>query len=189
LNYNVDQIAQITNGQITGIKPELVIQNICFDTRTIRSPKNSLFLALKTENDNGHKYISEAINQGIQLIICEIENKEANTTSCQIIVKNSLVALQKLAAYHRAQFDLPVIGITGSYGKTIVKEWLHSLLNKKYAIVKSPRSYNSQLGTAISVLNIAKDHNLGIFEAGISKTNEMESLQNMIQPNIGLITR
>ncbi|HRI22531.1 MAG TPA: bifunctional UDP-N-acetylmuramoyl-tripeptide:D-alanyl-D-alanine ligase/alanine racemase, partial [Panacibacter sp.] len=105
-----------------------------------------------------------------------------------IFVDNTLQALQLIAAYHRSQFDYPVIGITGSNGKTIVKEWLFQLLSQDYNIVRSPRSYNSQIGVALGVWQMRAESNLGIFEAGISKPGEMEALEKMIMPNIGILT-
>ena len=104
------------------------------------------------------------------------------------VVENTLKALQKIAIYYRNQFDFPIIGITGSNGKTIVKEWLNFLLSPDYKIVRSPKSYNSQVGVPLSVFGINENHNLGIFEAGISTKNEMENLQRIIQPTIGIFT-
>ena len=105
-----------------------------------------------------------------------------------IFVDDTLIALQNLAAHHRSQFNYPVIGITGSNGKTIVKEWLYQLLSPDYNIVRSPRSYNSQIGVPLSVWQMSEEHNLAIFEAGISQPGEMEKLEKIIHPTIGVFT-
>ena len=104
------------------------------------------------------------------------------------MVKNTLLALQKLAGYYRSQFHFPIIGITGSNGKTIVKEWLNFLLSPDYSIIRSPKSYNSQVGVPLSVIGINEQHNFGIFEAGISTVSEMEKLESIIRPTIGILT-
>ena len=105
-----------------------------------------------------------------------------------IVVNDVLIALQQLASYHRKRFNIPVIGITGSNGKTIVKEWLYQLLSDEYNIVRSPKSFNSQLGVPLSILQMGEQHTLGIFEAGISHPGEMQHLQKIIQPTIGILT-
>ncbi|HYC27768.1 MAG TPA: UDP-N-acetylmuramoyl-tripeptide--D-alanyl-D-alanine ligase, partial [Chitinophagaceae bacterium] len=147
---------------------------------------SSLFFALQTTHADGHQFIRGAHQKGVRAFVVSqpIELEDA----CIIIVEDTLAALQALSAHHRRQFDIPVIGITGSNGKTIVKEWLNSLLEKDYQIVRSPKSYNSQIGVPLSVWEMEPQHTLAIFEAGISRPGEMEKLEKIICPTIGLLT-
>jgi Alr-MurF fusion protein len=168
-----------------------IIEFLITDSRKVFINPNALFIASKGERHDGHKYIQELYNKGIRQFLIEKESAvsadlfpEANF----ILVPNALSALQKLAAYHRRVHSLEVLAITGSNGKTIVKEWLAQLLGNEFSIVKSPKSYNSQLGVPLSVWEINEMHQLGIFEAGISKPNEMAKLEQIIQPTLGLIT-
>ncbi len=165
------------------------IEHLVVDTRKIIFPKTSLFFALRGPRRDGHEYIADAYKQGVRHFVV---SKRIDTSQYPdadfFMVKKVLIALQTLAAIHRAQFDYPVIGITGSNGKTIVKEWLYQLLNPDYNIVRSPRSYNSQIGVPLSVWQMTAQHNLGIFEAGISTAREMPALVGVIQPTIGILT-
>src|SRR5690606_9589752 len=152
----------------------------------------TLFVALKTSRNNGHNYIGQLIESGVKsFLIQENEfdvSKYKNTDVSFIVSENPLRALQTLAAHHRKQFSIPVIGITGSNGKTVVKEWLYQLLKNNFVICRSPKSYNSQIGVPLSVLNLNASHTLAIFEAGISQVGEMEILANIIQPTFGVLT-
>ncbi|MFW5773830.1 MAG: bifunctional UDP-N-acetylmuramoyl-tripeptide:D-alanyl-D-alanine ligase/alanine racemase, partial [Tangfeifania sp.] len=189
LYYSVSEIADITGGKLfpaAGFTDDAVEQ-IVTDSRTFFGGKNALFFALTGPRNNGHNYIPELIKKGIQLFIVSERNLISGTATF-ILVKNTTVALQNFAAYHRKQFDYPVIGITGSNGKTIVKEWLFELLSAQFKIVRSPKSYNSQIGVPLSVLLMDENYNLGIFEAGISQPGEMKKLQKVIQPEIGILT-
>lgn len=165
------------------------ITKLVMDSRKIISPSQAAFIAIKGEHHDGHRYIKDAYSAGIRVFISE-ENKTENAFAdcCFIIVKNSVEAIQNIASNHRHQFNIPIIGITGSNGKTIVKEWLNQLLADDFNIVRSPKSYNSQIGVPLSVLAIESSHTLGIFEAGISLPSEMERLQKIIDPTIGIIT-
>lgn len=164
------------------------ISHITIDTRKIEVPSRTLFFALSGSMHDGHEFIHDALDKGIKNIVIE-KNPGLITGHVNIFqVENSLLALQKLAAHHRSNFpDLKVIGITGSNGKTIIKEWLYQMI-QNIQVVKSPKSYNSQTGVALSVWQIKDGDRLGIFEAGISQKNEMAALENMIKPNIGLFT-
>ncbi|KMQ69757.1 alanine racemase [Chryseobacterium sp. FH2] len=186
MNYTVKQIADITNAQVIGDNG-LIIKNIAFDSRIIYSTKNTAFIAINTHKNSGEKFIESSIDRGINVIISEhqYENFENITW---IIVKNSVVFLQKLAKYHFENSHLKSIGITGSNGKTILKEWLYQCLWNEFSTVKSPKSFNSQIGLPLSLLQINTSHKLGIFEVGISKSNEMEKLENIFHPQIGLLT-
>lgn len=186
MNYTTKQIAEITNSQIIGDE-NLHIKNISYDSRNLYSVTNSAFLAINTPKNSGEKYIHSAVDKGIRVIISENYLPEFEQVTW-IIVENSILFLQQLAKFHLAQFDLRTIGITGSNGKTIVKEWLYQTMFHDYATVKSPKSFNSQFGLPLSLLEINKKHQLGIFEVGISKPGEMNILENLFSPNIGILT-
>lgn len=186
--YTVKEVAQIINGNITGKTSKSFIQLVGTDSRRILNPYYTLFVALPGKNKDGHQYISDAYIKGVRNFIVQNARVELFPDATFIIVEDALKALQKLAEFHRSQFNIPVIGITGSNGKTIVKEWLYQMLSPEYDVCRSPKSYNSQMGVALSLLHLEAHHNIGIFEAGISTTNEMESLEKMIQPSIGIFT-
>ncbi|MDR0437593.1 MAG: bifunctional UDP-N-acetylmuramoyl-tripeptide:D-alanyl-D-alanine ligase/alanine racemase [Bacteroidales bacterium] len=165
------------------------ITDICTDSRKISTIDNTLFFALKTAKNDGHKYISNVIEKGVKCFVVErLPDFKIPSGTVFLVVKNTLEALQKLAAQHRQKFNIPIIGITGSNGKTMVKEWLSILLEPFYNVVRNPKSYNSQIGVPLSVWEINESHEIGIFEAGISEPGEMENLQKIIQPTIGIFT-
>jgi alanine racemase len=189
--YSITEITQIVKGELIQKSNENALVNeLVIDSRRLIVPEGSLFFALTSKRNDGHKYIEELYNRGVRNFV--VENEPANLLllyDANIIkVKNTLFALQSLAAAHRRQFDIPVIGITGSNGKTIVKEWLFQLLNESKNIVRSPKSFNSQIGVPLSVWQMREDHSLAIFEAGISEQDEMDHLQPIIQPTIGIFT-
>ncbi len=166
-----------------------VVSHLLLDSRQAQHPAASLFFAIAGQYHDGHEFIAALYEQGVRHFVVSREVglsllPEANVWLCQ----SSISCLQQLAAYHRHLFDLPVIGITGSNGKTIVKEWLFQLLHEDFRIVRSPRSFNSQVGVPISVWQLQAEHQLGIFEAGISRMGEMEKLAPVIRCNIGLFT-
>jgi alanine racemase len=185
LNYTLSTLALITKGNLKGNKDKEV-HSIIIDSRSPKIGLNTLFVALKGNKTNGHDYCKSFIGNNGQLLLVSEEQKLPNVN--QIIVENTLVALQKIAEYHRQQFHIPVIGITGSNGKTTVKEWLFHALKKDFNICRSPKSYNSQIGVALSVLELNTSHTLGVFEAGISQPGEMEKLESIIKPTIGIFT-
>ena len=178
-----------------GIKPgkliDTTITTLLTDSRKLSIPEESLFFALTTKTNDGHNYVNELYIQGVRnfVISSKLAGWDKLVDANFLVVKDTLKALQKLAAYHRRKFDIPVIGITGSNGKTVVKEWLYQLLHKDFNIVRSPRSYNSQTGVPLSVWQLDETTSLGIFEAGISMPDEMENLENIIHPTIGLFTK
>ena len=165
-----------------------VINTISIDSRSLQNDKNTLFFALSGPNHDGHLYIKELIEKGVCYFVVTQIPEHLKQKAHFLVVNDTLEALQKFAAFYRSQFEFPIIGITGSNGKTIVKEWLNFLLSPDYNIIRSPKSYNSQVGVPLSVLGINEKHNLGIFEAGISTMNEMEKLQKIIRPTIGILT-
>jgi len=186
--YPFKQLEKITKGTI--IQPnDHSFRVLSIDSRNYSSPASTLFFAIKGDRNNGHNHISDLYDRGVRQFIVEqpIEYKlypEASFFLCQ----SSIVALQHLARFHRNKFALDVLAITGSNGKTIVKEWLFQLLSNDFNIVKSPKSYNSQLGVALSVWQINEMNNLGVFEAGISTVNEMHHLKKMLNPKFGIFT-
>jgi len=208
--YTVSKIAEICHGTVYSTGAEDVancsaglrfapVRDLLIDSRRLIHPDQCLFIALVSERNDGHKYIAELYEKGVRGFMVSnneyrISNNEYRTEEEKfpgaifILVKDTLVALQQLGAFHRRLFDIPVIGITGSNGKTIVKEWLFQLLNADYKIIRSPKSYNSQIGVPLSVWKMRPEHELAIFEAGISQPGEMEHLEPVISPTIGLFT-
>ena len=189
--YSLDQIAEITDTKFVG-KNNYKVNHFLNDSRSLHSAEETLFIALKTARNNGHNYIPELIESGLKsFLIAEDEfdySTYKNSDVSFIISKDPLKTIQALASYHRQQFSIPVIGITGSNGKTVVKEWLYQLLKNNYSICRSPKSYNSQIGVPLSVLNLNDTHTLGIFEAGISQPDEMDRLASIIRPTLGVLT-
>ena len=189
MEYAIKEIARVIGAKTNQLLDDTV-SLLLTDSRRLSFPEKSLFFALKTKTNDRHRYIQELYKLRVRNFVVsdmlpEFESmKDANF----LIVKDTLRALQKLATHHRKQFNIPVIGITGSNGKTIVKEFLYQLLHNEFNIVRSPRSYNSQLGVPLSVWQMSEKNTLGIFEAGISQPDEMERLQPIIAPTIGIIT-
>ncbi|MBL7739688.1 MAG: bifunctional UDP-N-acetylmuramoyl-tripeptide:D-alanyl-D-alanine ligase/alanine racemase [Chitinophagaceae bacterium] len=187
MKYTLDHIARITgSASVVTARP---VEHLLLDSRKIYSPAASLFFALKGQRRNGHLFIAEAYKKGIRsFVISEDIDPLLYPDADFVQVNDTLEALQQVASYHRSQFTIPVIGITGSNGKTIVKEWLYQLLHQDYTIVRSPKSYNSQIGVPLSVWLMNEQHTLAIFEAGISRPGEMKKLERIIQPTIGVLT-
>jgi alanine racemase len=187
--YTSGQIAEIIKGELKG-NPGIEIKHIFIDSRTISSMHKSLFFSIKGQRRDGHQFVKDLYNRGVRAFVVEKKPEKTNDfpEACFITVENSIASLQRLAAYHREQFAIPIIGITGSNGKTTVKEWLFQLMREDKNIVRSPKSYNSQVGVPLSVWQLSKENELGIFEAGISMHNEMKKLEAVIQPTLGLIT-
>ena len=189
MHYSIFEISQIVSGKYVGNEPETRILNLSFDSRQIGFPENTLFIALEGTRKNGHEFIKELLKRGVtNFLISQPDYLEYGDRANFVLVPDTLVALQQIAAFHRSQFTYPVIGITGSNGKTIVKEWLYQLLYDKFNLVKSPRSFNSQLGVPLSVWQMDDEDTLAIFEAGISQKGEMEKLRQIINPDIGIFT-
>ena len=188
-DFSIDLITRVLNGKLfkgTGYTNSPV-KKILTDSRNFFDGKNSVFIALKGPRNDGHHYISNLISKGIEVFI--VANSEVISEKATfILVNDTTTALQQLAEFNRRKMNYPVIGITGSNGKTIVKEWLFSLLSKQFNIVRNPKSYNSQVGVPLSLLLMETTNTLGIFEAGISQPGEMQKLAAIIQPEIGVFT-
>lgn len=187
MKYTLEHIASIT-GSISYVDANPV-EHLLLDSRKIYSPATSLFFAIKGHRRDGHRFIAEVYKKGVRsFVVSEKLDFSLYPEASFVIVSDTMTALQQLAAYHRKQFSIPVIGITGSNGKTIVKEWLYQLLHQDYNIVRSPKSYNSQIGVPLSIWQMNEQHTLAIFEAGISQPGEMQALEKIIQPTIGVLT-
>ncbi|MFM9946259.1 MAG: bifunctional UDP-N-acetylmuramoyl-tripeptide:D-alanyl-D-alanine ligase/alanine racemase [Bacteroidia bacterium] len=189
MSYSISAIAQIVDGNAQLSNPNFQIKYLSIDSRRIVDTSATLFFAISGPRNDGHNHISELINEGIKCFVVNhippnISEKEINF----IVVEDTVKALQKLCSHHRQTFEYPVIGITGSNGKTIVKEWLYQILNSKLRVVRNPKSYNSQVGVPLSVWQMDDSYDLGIFEAGISQPGEMEILEEILKPTIGIFT-
>jgi len=188
MNFSVDILAKQMQAESFGSQKVIDISDVSVDSRSLQNRAGVLFFALTGENHNGHTFIPTLLKQNVSYFVVEKLPEKLPENSVFFLVKNTKKALQNFAAYYRGLYDFPVIGITGSNGKTIVKEWLSFLLTPFYQVIKSPKSYNSQVGVPLSVFGINDRHNLGIFEAGISLPHEMDKLERIIRPNIGILT-
>ena len=188
-NFSITEISKIVNGELYGYSnsSNQQITQIITDSRTFFKAENSLFFALTGPRNNGHLYIQQLIEKGVGIFVVS-DKSVINKNAVFILVENTTLTLQKLAIYHRQKYNYSVVGITGSNGKTIIKEWLHEILSGVFKIVRSPKSYNSQIGVPLSVLLMHSNYNLGIFEAGISQPGEMENLTKIVSPEIGIFT-
>jgi len=189
MSYTLDELSKATNGEICG-DPFSSFLHISVDSRTLASTADTLFVALRGERNDGHRFIRELIQRGVRNFLIEDSDQEHPEPEDAnfVVVEDSLRALQNFVSYHRSKFNIPIIGITGSNGKTVVKEWLFQVLQGSRKIIRSPKSYNSQVGVPLSVWMLDSGYDLGIFEAGISKPGEMKFLQPVIYPDIGIIT-
>lgn len=195
--YNLNQIASILGCPLKGNRlasasTQPAINLLLTDSRSLTFADQTLFFALVTKKGDGHKYIPLLYQQGVRAFVVSRSNDEFRNTCPEawfLIVDDTLAALQQLASHHRQQFpEIPVVGITGSNGKTIVKEWLSQLLSEDRKVVRSPRSFNSQVGVPLSVWQLDDEAGIALFEAGISQPGEMERLQRVIRPTIGILT-
>ncbi|MDR0893110.1 MAG: bifunctional UDP-N-acetylmuramoyl-tripeptide:D-alanyl-D-alanine ligase/alanine racemase, partial [Mediterranea sp.] len=194
MSYTIESIAKSIAARRIGTAPA-TIDWLLTDSRSLSFPEETLFFAITTKRNNGARYIPDLYERGVRNFVLSendyqalLSNRNWDETTNFLLVPTPLKSLQKLAETHRERFHIPVIGVTGSNGKTIVKEWLHQLLSPDRRIVRSPRSYNSQIGVPLSVWQLADDTELGIFEAGISEMGEMAALKRIIQPTIGILT-
>lgn len=195
MSYTIERIAELTGASRIGSAPA-TIDWLLTDSRSLSFPEETLFFALTTKRNDGAHYIPDLLARGVRnFVVSESSSRLPEVTALSqqpdvnvLVVPSALKALQKLAEEHRKQFNIPVVGITGSNGKTVVKEWLHQLLSPDRAVVRSPRSYNSQIGVPLSVWQMNEDAEVAVFEAGISEPGEMRALQNIIKPTIGILT-
>ncbi|WP_018341572.1 bifunctional UDP-N-acetylmuramoyl-tripeptide:D-alanyl-D-alanine ligase/alanine racemase [Cytophaga aurantiaca] len=190
IDISVEQLAAIVDGSCIQLNaPKTIVKQLLIDSRKLMAPQGAVFFAIDGKHHDGHDHIYELYQRGVRIFIVEKKNNLERFPEATIIqVSSAIKALQACVAYRRAQFAIPVIGITGSNAKTIIKEWLSQILSGDYAVVKSPRSYNSQVGVPLSVWAINERHQFGIFEAGISTIKEMQALEKIIKPSIGIFT-
>ena len=189
-NYTIEKITTLIGARRYG-NADGNIRWLLTDSRSLCFPEETLFFALKTQRNDGHRYIDELYRRGVRHFVVEQVPEHSDTIYPEanfLRVPHTLAALQRLAERHRDEFNLPIVGITGSNGKTMVKEWLYQLLLPSQKIVRSPRSYNSQIGVPLSVWLLNEQTEIGIFEAGISQPGEMYALRDIIQPTIGVLT-
>ncbi len=188
--YTFTNLNQIVGGKIVQFEIDYQVEQLLTDSRKLVIHSTSIYFALKGVRHDGHDYLEETYQKGIRQFVIEDESRwNAAWIGCNVlVVSKGIQALQLLAKAHRQKFTLPLLAITGSNAKTIIKEWLSQMLEGHYQIIKSPKSYNSQLGVPLSIWQINDYHNLGIIEAGISKRGEMTNLQTIIQPTLGLFT-
>ncbi len=185
--YTIKNIADMLGIRLK-VKAERPIRWLLTDSRSLSSPEDTLFFAIVTQRGDGHRYISQLYQRGVRSFVVSQKVEGDFPDAIFLQVDDTLKALQQLAARHRRQFQIPVIGVTGSNGKTMVKEWLYQMLSPDRIVTRSPRSYNSQIGVPLSVWNLTHETQLGIFEAAISQPNEMEALEQIIRPTIGVFT-
>ena len=195
MKYSIEKVTTLIGARRIG-EADAQIGWLLTDSRSLCFPEETLFFALRSARNDGHRYISDLYRRGVRNFV--VESKGLQETQPQgldgmadanfLVVPSPLAALQRLAERHRDEFDVPIVGITGSNGKTMVKEWLYQLLLPSQKIVRSPRSYNSQIGVPLSVWLLNEQTEVGIFEAGISQPGEMFALRDIIQPTIGVFT-
>lgn len=189
MSSTIEAITKVLDAKRIGTSPA-AIDWILTDSRSLCFPEETLFFALKTRRNDGHRYIEELYSRGVRnFVVSNLPDDYRKMSDANFLqVQQPIKALQRLAASHRRRFQVPVVGITGSNGKTVVKEWLYQILSPERNITRSPRSYNSQIGVPLSVWMMSEHTELGIFEAGISEMGEMELLRPIIMPNIGVLT-
>ena len=187
--YSIGKITGLIGAKRKGDK-EYNITWLLTDSRSLSFPEETLFFALKTKRNDGHKYIRDLYTRGVRnFVVTELPQPTDDYPDANFLqVAQPLKALQKLAEQHRERFQIPIVGITGSNGKTVVKEWLYQLLSPEKNVTRSPRSYNSQIGVPLSVWLLNEDSEIGLFEAGISEMEEMRALESIIRPTIGILT-
>ncbi|MDD3667653.1 MAG: bifunctional UDP-N-acetylmuramoyl-tripeptide:D-alanyl-D-alanine ligase/alanine racemase [Bacteroidales bacterium] len=191
MNFTLSYFLERINSKIFGIKREdFIVKNLLFDSRKLNIIDGTVFFAIKTLSDNGQKYIAELYFSGVKVFVTENlpQEYEKYEDATFVLVESTIAAMQEFALLKREFLKTPIIAITGSNGKTIVKEWIVQLIGNDLKVCHSPRSYNSQIGVALSLWNLTKDDNLGVIEAGISNKGEMQTLERMIKPQIGIFT-
>ena len=192
MNYNIEKITTLIGARRIG-NADAQIGWLLTDSRSLCFPEETLFFALKTQRNDGHRYIQDLYRRGVRNFVvennCQLSIVNSQLQDANILfVPSPLAALQRLAERHRDEFNIPIVGITGSNGKTMVKEWLYQLLSPQFSVTRSPKSFNSQIGVPLSVWLLNEQTEIGLFEAGISQMGEMEALRDIIQPTIGVLT-
>ena len=187
MNYTIEKITTLIGARRIGTA-DARIGWLLTDSRSLCFPEETLFFALKSSRNDGHRYIADLYRRGVRNFVVSSVPEHAEADANYLKVPSPLAALQRLAERHRDEFDCPIVGITGSNGKTMVKEWLYQLLSPQLTVTRSPKSYNSQIGVPLSVWLLGEQTQVALFEAGISEPGEMDSLRDIIQPTIGVLT-
>ena len=187
MKYSIVKIATLIGARRIG-RTDAQIGWLLTDSRSLCFPEETLFFALTSRRGDGHRYIADLYRRGVRNFVVSALPEEQYADANYLKVPSPLEALQRLAERHRDEFNVPIVGITGSNGKTMVKEWLYQLLSPQLSVTRSPRSYNSQIGVPLSVWLLNEHTQLGVFEAGISEPGEMDALHDIIQPTIGVLT-
>ena len=189
--YTIEKVTTLIGARRIGTA-DAQIEWLLTDSRSLCFPENTLFFALKTSRNDGHRYIADLYRRGVRNFVVTapptLPKGKGYEDANFLIVPSPLEALQRLAERHRDEFDIPVVGITGSNGKTMVKEWLYQILSPNHHVTRSPKSYNSQIGVPLSVWLMDEQADMALIEAGISQPGEMRSLADIIQPTIGILT-
>ena len=185
--YTIEKITTLIGARRYG-DHDANVRWLLTDSRSLCFPEETLFFALRSKRNDGHRYIDDLYRRGVRSFVVEQVPEHPQADANYLKVPSTLAALQRLAERHRDEFSIPIVGITGSNGKTMVKEWLYQLLLPSQRIVRSPRSYNSQIGVPLSVWLLNEQTEIGIFEAGISQPGEMMALHDIIQPTVGVLT-
>lgn len=186
-NWSTGELAKIIGAELRG-SADIRIHQVLTDSRRLTFPQDTVFFALRSFKNDGHRYIPELFAKGVRVFVVDHIPQVHREDAIFLRVDDTLTALHAAAADWRKSFAYPVLAITGSNGKTVVKEWIHQLLHSQFRIVRSPRSYNSQIGVPLSLFHMREGHQLGIFEAGISQVGEMGKLEALVQPNWGIFT-
>ncbi len=194
MTYSIEKVTSLLGAHRYG-NTAMTVGFILTDSRSLSFPEETLFFALKSTRDDGHRYISDLYRRGVRgFVVDHLPERYAQTATSEwadanfLVVSSVIAALQRLAERHRDEFNIPVVGITGSNGKTMVKEWLFQLLRPSMHVTRSPRSYNSQIGVPLSIWQLNEHSDVALFEAGISQPGEMQRLADIIQPTIGILT-
>ena len=187
MNYTIVKITTLIGARRIGTADAL-ISWLLTDSRSLCFPETTLFFALKTQRNDGHHYIEDLYRRGVRNFVVDHLPEHPQADANYLKVPSPLAALQRLAERHRDEFNIPIVGITGSNGKTMVKEWLYQVLSPQFTVTRSPKSFNSQIGVPLSVWLLNEQTQIGLFEAGISQVGEMDALRDIIQPTIGVLT-
>ena len=187
MNYTIEKITTLIGARRIGTA-DAKIGWLLTDSRSLCFPEETLFFALKSARNDGHRYIEDLYRRGVRNFVVSSVPEHPEADANYLKVPSPLAALQRLAERHRDEFDCPIVGITGSNGKTMVKEWLYQLLSPQMTVTRSPKSYNSQIGVPLSIWLLSDQTQVGLFEAGISEPGEMDALHDIIQPTIGVLT-
>lgn len=188
VSFDIQEFADLIGGEIFG-SPKQKIKILSTDSRSLPHSEGVMFVAINGKRHNGNDYIADVYKRGISSFLVDVKpDLTLYPDAVFCFVPDSLKALQKITAHIRAKFKGTVIGITGSNGKTIVKEWLYQMLQHDRNVLRSPRSYNSQLGVPLSIWPLNDQYDFALIEAGISEIGEMEKLEKIIAPQIGILT-